>query len=186
MNEASCHTAKHSPLLSKYITQLKQAVKDCDAPILDLACGTGRNGLFLASYGLPVVFADRNAESLAQIAPSLPENSRLWQIDFEASDDDPLAAQQFSAIIVYRYLHRPLFEAIKKAIKPNGLIIYETFTTKQAAIGRPKNPNFLLQAKELPSQFTDWHIIEQFEGLVEKSEISHIVAEKVIKNSSAI
>jgi SAM-dependent methyltransferase len=149
-----------------------------DAPILDLACGTGRNGLFLAKQGLPVVFADRNIDALSQIAPTLPVNSRLWQVDLEIDGVNPLAAQKFSAIIVYRYLHRPILDAIKQAVKSGGIIIYETFTTKQAVIGRPKNPDFLLQPLELPTLFASWHIHQQFEGLDNGNEISQIVAQK--------
>ena len=40
---------------------------DCSLPVLDLACGSGRNGLLLARQGVPVVFADRSVADLDDI-----------------------------------------------------------------------------------------------------------------------
>jgi ubiquinone/menaquinone biosynthesis C-methylase UbiE len=52
------------PLLKKFASLLKE--KNLVGPILDLACGEGGNGLFLTGRGLPVILADRSAESLAK------------------------------------------------------------------------------------------------------------------------
>jgi SAM-dependent methyltransferase len=177
--ESVCDKAgMHSPLLDSHIERLIAAVKHCNAPILDLGCGTGRNGLFLASQGLPVVFADRNEDALATIKPSLPDNSNTWLVDLEVPDSNPLSGQQYGAVIVYRYLHRPLFDAIKQAVKPGGLVIYETFTVAQAKLGRPKNPDFLLRPGELIEVFADWQVIHQFEGIANGSAIAQIVANR--------
>ncbi|MEY3032876.1 MAG: hypothetical protein RLZZ622_1351, partial [Planctomycetota bacterium] len=43
-------------------------------------------------------------------------------------------------------------------------LLYETFTAPQAAVGRPSNPDFLLQPGELRGWFKDWEIVAQFEG----------------------
>jgi len=86
--------------------------------------------------------------------------------------------------MIFRYLHRPLIEQIKAAVAPNGLVIYETFTQAQAELGRPKNPDFLLKAKELASYFSDWQILHSFEGIKvsdtsgNKQAIAQIIARK--------
>jgi tellurite methyltransferase len=181
--DSSCATGKntntpqHSTLLDTFLAQLTQGVEKTGLPILDLACGGGRNGLFLAKQQLPVVFADRSVDSLQAIAAHLNKGSALWPVDFE-QQDDPLAAKQFSAVLVFRYLHRQLFAAIKQAIVPGGLIIYETFTLAQAQLGRPKNPNFLLKSGELSNQFAHWRVLHQFEGRINGSEIAQLVAVK--------
>lgn len=173
-----CATPEHSPLLDTFLPQLTAAVKHTATPILDLACGLGRNGLFLAQNNLPVEFADRNADSLQTIKAQIEPPSSIWPVDFEQPDSYPLADKSYAAILVFRYLHRPLFESIKQAIKPGGFIIYETFTVAQAQLGRPKNPNFLLKPGELHSLFDGWTVYHQFEGIRNGSAIAQIIAVK--------
>lgn len=163
-----------------------------DYPILDLACGQGRNGLCLVEGGHDVVFADKNLASLAYIKKSLrhelydesKEYAAFWHVDFEQPDFTELANKKYSAIVVFRYLHRALFTQIKQAIIPNGLIVYETFTTEQTQFGKPSNPDFLLNKGELRSIFSDWQILHYFEGVVSsnhsntKQAIAQIIAIK--------
>jgi len=152
-------------------------------PILDLACGTGRNGLVLSKQGKLVIFADRSLAALSVveqllIKSDLPGNT--WHVDLEQPGVNPLAGQKLSAVLVFRYLHRPLLPAIKKAVMPGGLVIYETFTTAQSRCGRPKNPEFLLRPGELKAAFQDWEIVHEFEGVAQNPEraVAQIVAIK--------
>ena len=181
-----------STLLSHYLQKIALA---CDrAPALDLACGTGRNGLFLLASGIPVVFADRDGHSLEHIKQHLAaqacerqrELARPWQVDLEIPDTRPLDAETFGAILVFRYLHRPLLAGIKEAVIPGGLVIYETFTVEQAKIGRPRNPDFLLRLGELRECFREWDILHYFEGIEhdpvsgQPRAIAQVVAEKPV------
>jgi len=138
-------------------------------PILDLACGDGHNGIFLAQRGFQVVFADRSADALEQVKRWADAENRsvtLWHRDLEAERSDPFAGRTFSAILVFRYLHRPLIPAIKNALIPGGLLVYETFTAEQARFGKPKNPDHLLKPGELLAWFHDWEVMHTFEGIV--------------------
>ncbi|NJD56700.1 MAG: class I SAM-dependent methyltransferase [Nitrospirae bacterium] len=138
-------------------------------PVLDLACGDGHNGIYLAQREFRVVFADRSEEALEQVKRRADAENRkvtLWHIDLEADRSDPFSGRTFSAIIVFRYLHRPLIPAIKKALMPGGILVYETFTAEQARFGKPKNPDHLLNPGELLSWFHDWEILHTFEGIV--------------------
>lgn len=175
-----------SPLITRFLPELTDASHSVQGPILDLACGSGRNGLVLASAGLPVVFADRNGEALSQVQSSLntldQHQSRCWQIDLEEPAIAPLPANSYSAILVFRYLHRPLFDALKAALNPGGLLIYETFTVEQRRFGRPNNPDFLLQPGELATVFADWPCLHQYEGvLVDQQGTSQAVAQRVVR-----
>jgi SAM-dependent methyltransferase len=111
--------------------------ENLEGPVLDLACGDGHNGLFLAVKGLNVVLADVSGEALRRAA-DLAERSgakvHLWQVDFETEGGDPLKHKSFGAILVFRYLHRPLFPAIKQAIRHGGILIYEIPGSDQAII----------------------------------------------------
>ena len=146
-------------------------------PVLDLACGRGRNGLYLHRQGLPVVFADIRPDALADIETGLDEaaagTARLWQIDLESGPADPLDGERFGAVMVFRYLHRPLLPTIARAIQPEGLVVYETFTVDQPRFGRPTNPDYLLQHDELPGYFSGWEILHTFEGEVQNPATGH-------------
>ena len=156
-----------NPLLKNFAALLW--AKDLEGPVLDLACGEGENGLFLAGLGLPVILADRSAESLAQ-AGMAAEGKGLtvsfWEIDLETGEN-PLEEEYYRGILVFRYLHRPLIPCLKKGLRKGGILIYETFTTEQAQYGRPHNPDFLLNPGELSDWFKDWQLIHYFEGLLE-------------------
>jgi tellurite methyltransferase len=183
-------SGNHSPLLTHYADQIA-AVANKGA-ILDLACGGGRNGLHLVEQGIPVVFADSDPTALAQVERSLAaaaysygrDLAALWQVDLEQGQLDPLEGRRFAGIIVYRYLYRAMFDAIKQAVHPGGIVIYETFTIDQPRYGRPKNPEFLLEHGELQACFSDWNILHSFEGVeqddkgVDCRAIAQIVAIK--------
>lgn len=172
-----------SQLLLDHLDLLTNSV--LSLPVLDLACGTGRNGLLLAKHGIPVVFADRSDTALDVVKKVLAENAlpgRIWQIDLEKANPKPLASHKYSAIIGFRYLHRPLFSAIKKVVEPGGLVIYETFTIENRRFGRPANPDFLLQRGELRTIFEGWELIHHFEGIRPNPDrgIAQIVVRKPI------
>ena len=160
--------------------------------VLDLACGKGRNGLFLVSRNVPVLFADNNEAHLQSIVPAVElavsraKKSACWLVDFEAEVSEgknPLIGKSFDAVIVFNYLHRPLFPFIREAIRPGGLIVYETFTVDQKRYGRPSNPDFLLEQDELVQAFSGWELIRSFEGEVSSPEraIARLIARKQSK-----
>lgn len=154
-----------SPLVAENLSLL--TALEAEYGVLDLACGSGRNGLHLISNDIAVTFADHDAAALAEVEAALPGGNNLgkiWLVDLEKGQSDPLAGMQFDAILVFNYLHRPLMNAIGRAIKSGGLLFYETFTTAQREFGRPSNPDFLLRPGELREFFVDWEILQYFEG----------------------
>lgn len=165
---------KHLDLLTGLETRL---------PVLDLACGCGNNGVVLSRLGIPVVFADRSEPDLAKIERQLEDEAlpgRTWLVDLEQPGTSPLAGLEFSAILAFRYLHRPLFPALRESIMPGGLVFYETFTTENRRFGRPSNPDFLLKTGELKAIFEDWRTIFYFEGDLQQPDrnVARLVARK--------
>ncbi len=176
-----CMESRHSQLIDDYFDGL-QACSESGS-IIDVACGSGRNGLFLAHKGLPVVFADRSESALQSVEDSLGAlsgKSRTWLVDLEQPNCNPFEGQQFGAAIVFRYLHRPLIPALQDAITPGGLLIYETFTEANRQFGRPNNPDFLLKPGELESWFKTWEPLHYFEGIETNPDraIARIVCRK--------
>ena len=154
-------------------------------PILDLACGGGRNGVFLATEGLSVVCCDRSAEVLSRTRALADEHGvtvSSRQADLEREGANPLAVDFYGGILVFRYLHRPLIPHIRKSLRAGGVLMYETFTVEQPRFGKPKNPDFLLKKGELRGWFEDWEVIDFFEGIREAPEraVAQIVCRKPV------
>jgi tellurite methyltransferase len=152
-------------------------------PVLDLACGNGDNGIFLAQKGCQVICCDISPKSLGQaekLAETHDTRVVIWQVDLEIDEPNPLPKDAYGAILVFRYLHRPLLECIKKALKNGGLLVYETFTVDQPKFGKPSNPDFLLNPGELRQTFGNWEVIHYFEGIRENPTraVAEIVCRK--------
>ncbi|MEW7849236.1 class I SAM-dependent methyltransferase [Massilia aurea] len=114
---------------------------------LDLACGNGRHTRLLAAQGLQVLALDRNP---AALAASAGDNVTTMAYDLEADGAPwPFEAGRFAAIVVTNYLHRPLFAQIAASLRPDGILIYETFAQGNEVFGKPSNPAFLLAPGEL-------------------------------------
>jgi SAM-dependent methyltransferase len=115
-------------------------------PVLDLACGDGRHAVYLAGLGHPVVAVDIDP-GLSEPARSTPGIEWL-QADLEEAPW-PCPGRRFGAVVVSRYLHRPLFDTLFDSLESGGVLIYETFALGQAKYGRPRNPAHLLLPGEL-------------------------------------
>lgn len=157
--------------------------QDIKGQILDLACGDGHNGIYLATLGLPIMLMDISQKALEKAETLAFENKvsiNTQTVDLEVIGIDPLPENRYEGILVFRYLHRPLIPAIKKALLEDGILIYETFTTDQAGFGKPNNPDFLLQHGELKELFKGWEIVHYFEGIKNNPEraIAQIVCRK--------
>jgi tellurite methyltransferase len=156
-----------NPLLMRFSSLLED--KNLEGPILDLACGNGENGLFLAGLNLPVILADRSPEALEVARRSAADRGlkvRFWEVDLETGGN-PLLEEYYGAILVFHYLHRPLIPSLRKGVRREGILIYETFTSEQPKYGHPHNPDYLLRPGELADWFRDWRVIHYFEGLLE-------------------
>jgi tellurite methyltransferase len=145
---------------------------------LDVACGRGRHALLLAAQGLRVHALDRDAGAVAALARAAAARGldvRAEVRDLEAGEGD-LGHEAYDLIVVVHYLHRPLFPALRRALRPGGRLVYETFTTRQAERGRPRNPRYLLQPGELPRLVAPLVVERAREGDYEGRWISSVVA----------
>ena len=160
--------------------------KTLTGPVLDLACGEAHNSIFLALKGVQVISCDLSSEALeraGELATECGAEITVWQVDLEPEGVNPLPEQAYGAILVFRYLHRPLIPYIKKALRNGGLLLYETFTVEQPRFGKPRNPDYLLQSGELRHMFADWEEIFYFEGIRENPTraVAQIVCRKPAK-----
>jgi SAM-dependent methyltransferase len=118
---------------------------------LDVAAGSGRHARLLAARGLDVVAVDRDAGALASLS-GVPRVT-VCVSDLEGTAW-PFEPASFDVVVVVNYLHRPLFPPLSAALRPSGLLIYETFMVGNERYGRPSNPDFLLRPGELIEAFS--------------------------------
>lgn len=175
---------KEIGVASALLKQYQHLFNSDQGQVLDLACGKGQNGLYLRQRGINTLFADINQTALDTLMTEHNINEvNCWQADFEDTSQNDvikLSQLQLQGMMVFRYLHRALFTAIKQAIKPGGIVIYETFTEKNKQFGRPNRAAFLLKSEELKAIFSDWEIIHYFEGMKQNPDraIAQIVCRK--------
>lgn len=149
--------------------------------VLDVAAGRGRHALLLAAAGWPVTAVDRDAARMAALAATAvrldwPVTTLVRDLEVGAVD---LGEAAFDLIVVTHYLHRPLLPALVRALAPEGVLVYETFTTAQAARGKPTNPAFLLEPGELPRLVAPLVVERQREGDVDGRMVASVVARKL-------
>jgi SAM-dependent methyltransferase len=152
--------APPSPLLTAHRDMLPQS-----GWALDVACGDGRNALWMARQGfvvdaLDIAFAALRCLADAAAAEHLPV--RPIQVDLERF---ALPADRYALVVNVRYLQRSLLPALRRAVAPGGVIAFETFLHEQARIGHPRNPDFLLEPGELRTAFAGFETLIDEEGL---------------------
>jgi SAM-dependent methyltransferase len=131
--------------------------------VLDLACGTGRHARLLRGLGHRVVAVDRDAQALASIEGEAGIETLC--ADLEAAPW-PFSPQSFDAVVVTNYLHRPLFDFLRAALREGGVLVYETFALGNERYGRPSNPAFLLRRDELLSLVAPLQVVAFEQGVI--------------------
>lgn len=148
---------------------------------LDVAMGEGRNAVFLAKNGFEVDGCDISEIAIKKAL----ELAKEMRVDIHAFAADletyRLSENTYDVISCFYYLQRDLFAQMKDALKPGGMIIYETYTTENLERGfdGPKNKDYLLQPNELLHAFKDLKIIYYREVVVDnKKAVASLIARK--------
>jgi SAM-dependent methyltransferase len=150
---------------------------------LDVACGRGRNSFWLAARGFVVTAVDRDEDAIAAIRQEAAARQVAIEagvLDLETGSPD-LGTSRYDLILVVNYLHRPLFPRLLTALRPGGVLVYETFTRAQARRGKPSNPAFLLEPGELRARTAELTPLAEREGLFDGREVASLVARKPMR-----
>ena len=129
-------------------------LEDCAALLpatgraLDLACGAGRNALFLARRGLTVDAVDISAEALARGQAAAGDLPIRWLR--QDLDEDFDAECRYDVIVNIRYVNRPLVQRLLPALRDGGVLIVEQHleTAEEDVIG-PTHAAYRVAAGDL-------------------------------------
>jgi SAM-dependent methyltransferase len=114
------------------------------ASLLDVACGAGRHVRWFVNRGCRVTGVDRDTAAV----DALRSIAEIEVADIEHGPW-PWPGRAFDAVVVTKYLWRPLLPLLVDSVSPGGTFIYETFVQGNETVGRPSNPEFLLCPGEL-------------------------------------
>jgi 2-polyprenyl-3-methyl-5-hydroxy-6-metoxy-1,4-benzoquinol methylase len=151
---------------------------------LDIACGKGRNALFLAARGFDVTGLDISSVALKEARRQAL--ARSLSVSFRRADLENVQLPQahYDLIINFNYLQRSLIPQIHSALKMGGHVVFETYLMDQREIGHPQNPQYLLAHNELLNLFRGWRVLYYREGKfsagAESAFRAGLLAQKVI------
>jgi dihydroneopterin aldolase len=166
------HVIRADPPPAEFLVQ--QLHRLPKGTVLDVASGSGRHALFLASLGYQVEAVDRDEQALVQLSATARVrhlsgiSSRVLDLEPPPPQELNLGHATYDVIIVFFYLNRPLFPSLMDALKPGGVLLYETFTVDNHIQRRhPKRREFCLAPCELLSLTSGLCILHYDEGLHE-------------------
>lgn len=134
-----------APLLSRF-PHSDQIQNQARPKALDLACGNGRNTKLLAQWGFEI-----DALDISQVALSHIQNLPHIHPILADLDSHTLPKAHYDLILDSFFLDRRLFNAIKDSLKPQGFVLFETFTYSEST---SLHPDRMLQPNELQGVFS--------------------------------
>jgi SAM-dependent methyltransferase len=147
---------------------------------LDLACGTGRNALWLAQKGWKVTAVDGASaaiEALLARAHTLGVTVDARVANLEAKEYQ-IEPEGWNLVCICYYLQRDLFEVAQRGLAPGGVIISIVHLSDPGEEGTEHR----LVAGELAGYFRDLEILHRFEGppddLAHRRRVAEIVARR--------
>lgn len=129
---------------------------------LDLAAGEGRNAVFLAQQGFEVDAVDISPVGLRKAEAFAAERGVEIETIVANLEEYDLGVERYDVVANFYYLQRDLTAKIKRALKPGGIVIYETFTVKHLEIPGARGPTkreHCLEVGELKRMFEDFEIL---------------------------
>jgi len=135
------------------------------ARALDLACGAGRNALFLAAQGFRVDAMDISGTALEQgAAKALESGLKIDWVEVDL-DDTTLTPQHYDLVLVSRYVNRALSGGIVAALRDGGHLLYEQHLRTGRDVGGPRSAQFRVAPNELLEMFAALRVLYYREAI---------------------
>ena len=150
---------------------------------LDVAAGEGRNSIFLAERGFKVVAVDISTNGLIKCRNR--SQSLDLTIDTLVADVTQMAlpAAYFDLVICFNFLERLIIPKMMECLRPDGVLVYETFSLEYLKVNPSFNPNFVLQPGELLHLFSALHLVKYRETSLQRDQKKPPVASIIVTRS---
>ena len=145
---------------------------------LDIAAGEGRNSVFAASLGYEVLCMDISDIALSKAKTLAKENNVDIKTLSTDLDNSLLPGNEYELVICFNFLERKLFPEIKKTLKSNGILVYETFTTDYLKYSNFKK-QWVLEHNELLQAFEGFRILRYQEVDEDPNGFASLIAQKL-------
>lgn len=150
---------------------------------LDVACGAGRNALFLAERGWKVMGVDLSAEGLRLMARRAAERALPVLPVLGDAGRFHVRPETFDLVVNTQFLLRSAFPLIREALRPGGLLAFETFSVLELdELGGDIRREFAVERGDLLEAFSDLEPLLHEEGIFEREEgergLARLIARK--------
>jgi tellurite methyltransferase len=146
---------------------------------LDLACGTGRNALYLVEQGWSVTAVDGSPVAIEILRRRA--SGRGIKLEAKVADlekgEYPIEPSSWDLVAICYYLQRDLFEPAKLGVAPGGIMVCIAHIT---APGEEPTEH-RLRPGEMASYFQGWEILHCHEGKANDPAHQRSVAEIVAR-----
>lgn len=136
---------------------------------LDVACGAGRNALYLAAHEYAVTALDISAVALERgRREAAARNLELaWSCtDLDDEPDTALPPGPFDLIVWVRYVHRALMPHLLARLASGGALLCEQHLATTAEVTGPTSAAFRLAPGELVRSAPGLDVLHAYEGLL--------------------
>lgn len=141
--------------------KLKNLLKEVKGKrTLDIACGAGRNSIFLAKLGFEVEAYDISEVALKKLDEKAYKNITTKCIDLENFIP---SKSSYDLIVMTNYLDRNIIPNLANALKKDGILFIETYMEHKDNEKPNSNPDFLLKKEELKTFFDENFIIIDYD-----------------------
>ena len=154
---------------------LQECIVHCKGgKALDLACGAGRNSIFLAECGFDVDALDIAEVALEALRAEATKKNLLSKINTYQVDLDTyrIKEEKYDLIVMTNFLDRTVLESAKSALKVDGILFVETYMISDENEKKESDLKNLLRDQELKNMLDDsWEILYYDEFKNEDYEI---------------
>lgn len=132
---------------------------------LDLACGAGRNAMYLAGLGYDVDAVDISTEALARGRDWARQRGHaIHWMEHDLDLGLPRGLNHYDLIVIVRYLDLSLVAAAADRLRPGGYLVCETHLASDAPVIGPRGDAFRAQPGELRHAAAELDVATYWEG----------------------
>jgi SAM-dependent methyltransferase len=147
---------------------------------LDVACGAGRNAIYLAEAGFEVDAIDISYEGLKRVAQQATAKNldiRCIEHDF---DQAYAFKQDYDLIVVLWYVNLPLITQLCDCLAPGGYLLCEEHLRSEQDVIGPGNPEFRVAPGSLQQAVASLELLLYEETVLPIAEGGRLASARVV------